>query len=258
MFAFADLNRRHKEEVDPVTALALRLLYAAAAGEDEDYAAFLLRFPRLHPKLLDALKPLHVLQLMCIATADAHAASTEEARMRAVLAVWYFDEITALEAPSSAELVSFMQQLLSAAVQLRVAALQQMQCGNLNVLPVFLTGSTLGTASSLQHTSSKQSKVKDLRLALVTNEQKCLMVMDLVRRLPLPEQLRKDLKLPSREGALADLNQEQQRQLLAVCPHELSYVLTWLGGFLRLTEHAVACLSGIKHKGSARNLGISK
>ncbi len=75
---------------------------------------------------------------------------------------------------------TWLQQQLSNFVRLRTEAVKaqaQLQC-----MPVIITASTRASASTLQNTASGNSKVKDLQLWPLTEQESASVVLDLVQR----------------------------------------------------------------------------
>lgn len=224
--------------------LAVRMLYAVVGGSSRSsYASFFSQLTSVNPTLPDKLEPLHVMQYVqrAAGAADSHP----------TLAVWALDEVNSVQPSSDDALsqdgtrVTFLQKQLSKAVLARESAWFAMRAGGLNLLPVFITASTRGSASSLHSTESRKAKVCDVRLALADQlSDKQLVVMDLFRRLPWPAGSARPAMMPGPDKSLSELSDEEQQQLLDCCPEAVTEVLNWVGSSYRLVEYAVAMMSG--------------
>ena len=76
---------------------------------------------------------------------------------------------------------SWLQNSLSHFVMLRKIAAELEGTGELCCMPVAITASTRSSASSLQGTASRHSKVKDVHMRLLTDSQMQAVVFDFVK-----------------------------------------------------------------------------
>ena len=119
--------------------------------------------------------------------------------------------MTAPQAPT------WFQKLLHEFVNLREAAAQEEAAGRLAAMPVVVTASTRASASSLAGTQSGKSKVKDLQLARLSDEDMQRIVEDFAKRM-LSDEVR--------------------------CPEHVASLIEWLGGNPRLLAQLLCALSG--------------
>lgn len=234
--------------------LAVRMLYAVVREDFTSYDDFFAKLTRISPNLAEQLQPLHVMEFIQTATADAS---------KPTLAVWAFDEVNAVQPTDLDPMgqdgtkVTFLQRQLSEAVLARQAAWLAMKKGRLNLLPVFITASTRGSASSLHSTESRKARSSDVRMALADDMSvKQLVVMDLFRRLPWPKGSERPT-MPGPENSLSDLSDAERQQLLDCCPTAVTGVLHWVGSSYRLIEQSVLAMCGC-HNGADLNVGELK
>jgi hypothetical protein len=190
--------------LQPSVQVAARMLWAAVDMDSfkaKSYEEFLSSLQCNFPNVLTRLNPRTVLYFVHLAAGLPRNVSS--------LVVWVWDEANAVPATED-DTTTFFQDQLSAVVGSRMSAL--VDKGVIDVLLVPVVASTRGSAMSLIHTASKKAGFTDLRLPLIKSvDDLALIVMDLMRRLPLPS----SFTLPvAREQPLCSMSEEVRGGIL--------------------------------------------
>ena len=98
----------------------------------------------------------------------------------------YFLQVGAAQPEPKPDQSSWLQHALSNFVHLRLLAAHAEQAGTLHCMPVVLTASTRASASSLTGTSSGRSKVKDVLLRPLSDNQMHAVVRNVMTRMNAP------------------------------------------------------------------------